>query len=93
MFATIDARLASSLDCHVRRPNTLQCVPYLPEGGTLARYKNQHTGSSLIDFSVVIAALMSRLGIDPYLHPVMFEEASHIQCSGCDSINALPINF
>jgi LSD1 subclass zinc finger protein len=76
----------------MRRTTTLESVPCLPDGGTLARYDDVYTGQSTHRLKCGGCGHAIATGVDPYLYPAMFEGASHIECSRCSSINALPID-
>ena len=71
----------------------LSVVAQSPEDGKVARYDNRYEGNSTHRLQCGNCGFDVARGVDPYLYPVMFEGASHIQCSQCDSINALPIDL
>ncbi len=77
----------------MRRTTTLQCVPVLPEGDTVARYDDRYSGPGTHRLLCGGCGYDVATGVDPYLYPVMFEGARHIECSQCSSINALPIDL
>ena len=77
----------------MHRTTVLSSVADAPEGARVARCGDRYTGISTHRLQCGACGFDVATGVDPYLYPVMFEGASHIQCSQCESINALPIDL
>jgi len=71
----------------------LQLAPGSPASGQVASFEDRYTGAGSHRFQCGACGYAVARGVDPYLYPVMFEGASHIRCSRCESINALPIDL
>lgn len=77
----------------MRRITTLQCEPIPSEDALISRYAERYAGTSTHRLQCGQCGYEVAVGVDPYLYPAMFEGASHIACSQCASINALPVDL
>ena len=78
----------------LRSKTVLTAQSSVSEDGTAASvYEGPYVGRGTHRLECGSCGSEVAKGVDPYLYPVMFEGASHIRCSQCSSINALPIDL
>jgi len=77
----------------LRSRTTLTAAPDASPGGRVIAYPDRYAGRGNHRLHCGSCDYAVAVGVDPFLYPAMFEGATHIRCSQCSSINALPIDL